>query len=144
MLTKAVTREKLSTFSVSIGIQEWWWRREIFQVQRRRLVQQVQQRWSCCESVSKWEIVGYGAWLSSYSRDIFFSRVCTPGGLYTRVRLYTPWGLYTLPRRWVRVVFGPFFSTQCIIVPVLELVVSVVGKHYILVSWLCILYQVVL
>ena len=38
-----------------------------------------------------------------------------------------------------RVVFGTWFSAHCIIVPVLELVVSGVGKHYIFISWLFIL-----
>ena len=33
MLTKGVTREKLSSCSVSVGLQEWRWRWEIFQVQ---------------------------------------------------------------------------------------------------------------
>jgi hypothetical protein len=33
MLTKGVTREKLSSYSVSVGLQEWRWKWEIFQVQ---------------------------------------------------------------------------------------------------------------
>jgi hypothetical protein len=33
MLTKGVAREKLSSYSFSVGIQEWRWRWEIFQVQ---------------------------------------------------------------------------------------------------------------
>ena len=117
----------------------------------------MQQRWSCCELVSKWEIVGYGALLSSYSRDLCFSHDCTP------VRLYYPpmyigdlggsgasvtpdWGCggQRAPEAKNQVVFAHGFYAHCIIVPVLELLVLGVGKHYIFVSWLCILYRVVL
>ena len=64
--------------------------------------------------------------------EIFVSAMIVPQLDFT-IRLCIP-----------QLVLAHGFSAHCIIVPVLELLVSGVGKHYIFVSWLCILYWVVL
>ena len=57
MLTKRVTREKLSSCSISIGLKAWRWKEEICQVQGPASAVVVELLWL----VSKWEIVGCGA-----------------------------------------------------------------------------------
>ena len=77
----------------------------------------------------------------------FTIRLCIPGIWGVWGPLLTPgWGCggQRAPEAKNQVVFAHGFSAHCIIVPILELLVLGVGKHYIFVSWLCILYRVVL
>ena len=57
MLTKGVTKEKLSSCSISIGLKAWRWKEEICQVQGPVSAVAVELLWL----VSKWDIVGCGA-----------------------------------------------------------------------------------
>ena len=89
ILTKGVAREKLSSYSVSVGLQEWRWKYKIFQVQGPEHSPSSSVVVELLWSVSKWEIVGCGAW---YSRCKDIIQLC----LYPRCTVHSfpmPWGL---------------------------------------------------
>ena len=80
MLTKVVTKEKLRTCSVSIGLQGWRWRWKNSQVQRGVIVQQMKQQWSCYNHSPSGRLLCVE---HDCSKVFCFSRMYTLGSLYT-------------------------------------------------------------
>ena len=83
MLTKGVTREKLSSCSVSVGLQDWRWRWEICQVQEGS-----KSNIYSSSGVVEISLQVGDCWLWSLiiflmQRSFAFSRVYTPWSIYT-------------------------------------------------------------